>query len=205
MVRIAAPAQPGRRTGNDSLPAVRGGVAVARPAWLLSLAGALITWLLVGPAAMAVEDIRPPFGLQWEESPDRLQAILDKAKATVVKKENVGDREAWTVQGIVHAGLRQTVFYFKDGGLVEVELQYHSDEWDARNYETFMADVRRKIEERFGQGQLLKRSKTTEGSVIQTMVAYKWNQNRTSIHLVYFAAEDANLIYPTISVHYKLQ
>jgi hypothetical protein len=97
------------------------------------------------------------------------------------------------------------VFYFSKGSLVQVELQYQGDGWNDAQYDAFMANTRRKIESRFGTGQLIARSKKPDGEVMQTLVGYKWNQNNTSMQLFYFAAESPQDTYRTVSVHYKFQ
>jgi hypothetical protein len=151
----------------------------------------------------AAEEIKPPFGLQWGESSERLEKLLQGAKATIVERRNVQDKQAWTVEGLVQAGLRRTIFYLKDDMLVEVELQYQTNEWDTARYDEFMGKVRRTIEQKYGAGQLIARQKQPEGDIMQTVVGYKWNQNNTSIQLFYFAAETPSQIYRTVSVHYK--
>jgi hypothetical protein len=161
-------------------------------------------WLLAHPAsAVPAEEIKPPFGLQWGESSERLEKLLKGAKAQIVDRHEVDGRDALTVEGLLQQGLRRTVFYFKSGQLVEVELQYQSADWDTFKYDEFMAQVRRRIEQKFGAGQLIARSKQPEGDVIQTIVGYKWNQNNTTIQLIYYSAESAAQIYRTVSVHYK--
>ncbi|MDP9291900.1 MAG: hypothetical protein M3O82_06005 [Verrucomicrobiota bacterium] len=153
--------------------------------------------------AVSAEEINPPFGLQWGETPEHIEKLLKGAKAVVVDRHPIQDREAWTVEGLIQADLRRTIFYFRSGQLSEVELQYQSDEWDTNKYNDFMSQVRQRIEKRYGAGQLVARSKTPDGDVMQTVVGYKWNQNNTSIQLIYFSAENANQIYRTVSVHYK--
>lgn len=153
----------------------------------------------------AQQPINPPFGLQWGESTDRLESLLRGAKANIVERRMTeGGREAWTVEGLVQAGLRRALFYFRDSSLVEVELQYQSADWDTAKYDEFMGQVRRRIEEKFGPGTLVARAKEREGPVLQTVVGYKWSQNNTAIQLFYYAAEDADQIYRTVSVHYKV-
>ncbi|HWB58566.1 MAG TPA: hypothetical protein VG733_03700, partial [Chthoniobacteraceae bacterium] len=71
------------------------------------------------PLRASADEIPPPFGLQWGESDDRLSKLLAGAKATVVDKHMVADREAWTVEGLLQQGLKRTVFYFKTNALVE--------------------------------------------------------------------------------------
>jgi hypothetical protein len=165
----------------------------------------LLIPLLCAPSATAVlaEEIKPPFGLQWGETPDHLEKLLKGAKAQIVEKHPVQNRDAWTVEGLVQPNLRRTIFYFKSGQLSEVELQYQSDEWSTDKYNDFMSQVRQRIEKKYGTGQLIARSKTPEGAVMQTMVGYKWNQDNASIQLIYFSAEDSTQIYRTVSIHYK--
>lgn len=149
------------------------------------------------------EEIKPPFGLAWGESAERLEKLLKGAKATVVEKREIEGRQAWTVEGLIQAGLKRTVFYFRGGQLVEVELQYQDTSWDTSKYDDFMSQVRRRIEQRFGTGQLIARSKAPEGDIMQTIVGYKWNLNNTAIQLFYYAAETSSQAYRTVSVHYK--
>jgi hypothetical protein len=167
------------------------------------LAALVFAGLASGFPAHAAEEIKPPFGLQWGESATRLEKLLTGAKARVTDKREVEGRTAWTVEGLLQDGLRRTIFYFKSGQLVEVELQYQSDEWDTAKYDEFMGSVRRRIEQKYGPGQLIARQKTPEGAVMQTLVGYKWNTNNTAIELIYFAAENSTQIYRTVSVHYK--
>jgi hypothetical protein len=149
------------------------------------------------------DEIPPPFGLQWGEADERLAKLLTSAKAQVVDKHMVQDREAWTVEGLLQPGLKRTVFYFKSGMLVEVELQYQGQDWDIVKYDDFMSAVRRRIEQKYGTGQLIAKSRGLEGDVTQTVIGYKWTQDNTTIELIYYSAENATQSYRTVSVHYK--
>ena len=153
--------------------------------------------------AARADEIPPPFGLQWGTSDERLARLLKGAKAKITDKHMIQGREAWTVEGLVQPGLKRTVFYFQAGSLVEVELQYQNAAWDEAKYEEFMAQVRRRIEQKYGLGQLIARTKTPMGDVIQTVIGYKWNQNNTALELIYYSAEKASQSYRTVSVHYK--
>ncbi|MEA3188433.1 MAG: hypothetical protein QOD99_2263 [Chthoniobacter sp.] len=155
------------------------------------------------PGQTAGDEIKPPFGLSWGESAERIEKLLKGAKATVKDRHEIEGRQAWIVEGLIQAGLKRTVFYFKNGMLVEVELQYEDATWDTARYNDFMLQVRRRIEQKFGPGQLIARSKAPEGDVMQTVVGYKWNQNNTAIQLFYYAAETASDAFRTVSVHYK--
>lgn len=155
------------------------------------------------PSAEVADIIKPPFGLQWGESSKRIETLLTAAKARIVERRKVEERDAWSVEGLVQAGLKRTIFYFKNGKLVEIELQYQDASWSAGKYDEFMSDIRKRIDQKYGANQLIERSKTPVGEVLQTVVGYKWNKNNTAIELFYYSAENASQIYRTVSVHYK--
>jgi hypothetical protein len=163
--------------------------------------------LLVIAAAGVVhaEDINPPFGLHWGESSERLERLLNGAKANIVDRHLVDGKEAWEVEGLLQAGLKRTVFYFHRGELVEVELQYQQDGWDDNRYCTLLNDVKKRLEQKYGDGQLVARrtDQAPQSDVTQKLIGYKWNQNNTAIELVYFAAANPTQSYRTLSVHYK--
>ncbi len=151
-------------------------------------------------------EIKPPFGLVWGETAQRLERLLTGAKARIVKRRILDDeREAWDVEGLVQTGLRRTIFYFKRGELVEVELQYQKEDWDQAKYDEFMGQVRRRIEQRYGPGQQIIRKTELEGTVTQTIVGYSWNLNNTALQLFYYSAHDSKHVFRTMSVHYKGQ
>ena len=174
--------------------------AIRHPAFVIFH---LLIFAIFLPRHALADEIPPPFGLQWGESDERLAKLLEGAKATVVDKHMVADREAWTVEGLLQQGLRRTVFYFRNGGLVEVELQYQSPDWDILKYDDFMSAVRKRIEQKYGEGQLIAKTREPEGDVMQTIIGYKWNQNNTAIELIYYSAENVSQSYRTVSVHYK--
>jgi hypothetical protein len=150
-----------------------------------------------------VKEIKPPFGLNWGETTERMERLLRGAKATIVdRRETEKDQEAWDVEGLVQQGLKRTVFYFHRGELVGVELQYQRDDWDEAKYGDFMGQVRRRIEQRYGPGQQIVRRTEPDGLAIETLVGYEWNLNNTSISLIYFGAKDDTNVFRTLSVHY---
>lgn len=168
--------------------------------------------LLAAPAAKeppdsataAPTEIKPPFGLIWGETAERLERLLKGAKATVVARRPLeGGRQAWDVEGLLQTGLKRTVFHLLRGELVEVELQYQKDDWDQAKYDEYMGQVRRALEKKYGQGQLVARKTEPEGDIVKTVVGYKWNLNNTSLELFYFSAQNGPNVFRTLSVHYR--
>lgn len=155
------------------------------------------------PSASALEDIPPPFGFRWNDPSGKVEQVLVAAKARIVTREPKEKRDVWTVEGLVQPGLKRTLFEFKEGFLVEVELQYEYDKWSIENYNNRMGEIRRYFDGKFGTGKLVSRTRDTDSDVVQTLVGYQWMVGGTMLELFYFSAQREALIYRTITVSYK--
>lgn len=164
---------------------------------------ALLLIVSLAVAAPAAEDIPPPFGFKWNDSMTKLEQVLGGAKAKIVSREKKEKREIWTVEGLVQPGLRRTLFVFRDGFLVEVELQYEYPDWTIERYNERMGEVRRYFDAKFGTGKLVSRSRDTDSDVVQTLVGYQWIVGGTMLELFYFSAQRDQLIFRSITVSYK--
>ena len=167
------------------------------------LIGVIVSLIFSAQHARATDELVPPFGFRWNDSMARVEAVLHGAKAKLVSREKKENREVWTVEGLIHPGLKRTVFTFKERALVAVELQY---EYPDRSIEWFnqrMGEIRKYFDEKYGTGKLVSRSRDHETEVIQTLVGYQWMVGTTMLELFYFSAQHDNLVYRTISVDYK--
>ncbi len=167
------------------------------------LTTALLALLLSLVTAAAVEDIPPPFGFRWNDSSGKVEQVLVAAKARIVSREQKEKREVWTVDGLVQPGLKRTLFEFKEGFLVEVELQYEYDKWTIEHYSNRMGEIRRYFDAKFGTGKLVSRTRDSDSDVVQTLVGYQWIVGGTMLELFYFSAQREALVYRTITVTYK--
>ena len=166
------------------------------------LAGLLACFLFVRQTH-AADELVPPFGFRWNDSMARVEAVLHGARAKIVSREKKENREVWTVEGLIHPGLKRTVFTFKERALVAVELQYEYPEWGIERYNQRMGDIRKYFDEKYGTGKLVSRSRDHDTDTIQTLVGYQWMVGTTMLELYYFSAQHDNLLYRTISVDYK--
>jgi hypothetical protein len=151
----------------------------------------------------AADELLPPFGFRWNDPMTRVEAVLKGAKAQIVSHEKKESREVWTVEGLVHPGLRRTLFTFKGGSLFGVELQYEYPDWTIERYNQRMGEIRKYFDEKYGTGKLVSRSRDTDTEVIQTLVGYQWVVGATMLELFYFSAQHDALVFRTITVDYK--
>jgi hypothetical protein len=162
-----------------------------------------VAFSLAAASVRAADELLPPFGFRWNDSMTRVENVLNGAKARIVSREKKENREVWTVEGLVHPGLKRTLFTFKGGSLFGVELQYEYQDRTIEWYNTRMGDIRRYFDAKFGTGKLVSRSRDTDTDVIQTLVGYQWMVGTTMLELFYFSAERGQQSYRTISVDYK--
>ena len=174
-----------------------------RPAMRRILLRGLIIFFLSAPYAFPIDELVPPFGFRWNDSMARVEAVLHGAKAKISSREKKENREVWTVEGLVHPGLKRTLFTFKQRALVAVELQYEYPDWSIERYNQRMGEIRKYFDEKYGTGKLVSRSRDNDTDVIQTLVGYQWMVGTTMLELFYFSAQHDNLVYRTITVDYK--
>jgi len=155
------------------------------------------------PKALGAEELLPPFGFRWNDTMSRVEAVLKGAKATIISREKKENREVWTVEGLVHPGLKRTLFTFKGGALFGVELQYEYPDWSIERYNEQMGTVRRYFDGKYGVGKLVSRSRDTDTDIVQTLVGYQWMVGTTMLELFYFSAEKPPHTFRTITVDYK--
>src|SRR5436309_10825480 len=167
------------------------------------LIGLIAVFVFSVQHARAADELVPPFGFRWNDSMARVEAVLHGAKAKLVSRAKKENREVWTVEGLIHPGLKRTVFTFKERALVAIELQYEYPEWSIERYNQRMGEIRKYFDEKYGTGKLVSRGNDHNTDVIQTLVGYQWMVGTTMLELYYFSAQHDNLLYRTISVDYK--
>ena len=164
----------------------------------------VIVLLLAAPYAYSLDELLPPFGFRWNDSMARVEAVLHGAKAKIASREKKENREVWTVEGLVHPGLKRALFTFKQRALVAVELQYEYPNWSIERYNQRMAEIRKYFDEKYGTGKLVSRGNEHDTDVIQTLVGYQWMVGATMLELFYFSAQhDPFPPFRVISVDYK--
>jgi uncharacterized protein YdeI (BOF family) len=163
---------------------------------------ALCALLLPILPAAAQQEIKAPFGMQWGEPVGRIKEVVTKAKAKVVEERSAGQREVIVVEGIVQEGLKRTLFYFRDGGLSEVELQYDRKEWDDEKVAAWVATIKREADRKYGPGRVFADETGNENGLRHKLKGWMWPQNFVSLRLVHYAAQKENEKMRRVSLHY---
>lgn len=161
----------------------------------------LISGACIFPAA-AQQEIKPPFGMQWGETPARIKEVVGKGGAKVVEERASGPRDVIVVDGIVQEGLKRTLFYFTNGGLSEVELQYDRENWDEAKVAEWVSTIKGSWDKKYGAGRLYADDKGDENGLTHSLKGWMWVQNFVSLRLVHYTAQKGDEKIRRVSVHY---
>lgn len=158
---------------------------------------------VLGPLPLhAQQEIKPPFGMQWGESTGRIRQVVTNAKAKVVEERPSGQREVLVVEGIVQEGLQRTLFYFTEGGLSEVELQYDRKDWDDNKVNAWVSTIKTQADKRYGPGRMFADESGNENGLRHYLKGWLWTQNFVSMRLVHYTAEKDAEKLRRVSLHY---
>ncbi|MEO5753749.1 MAG: hypothetical protein ABIR38_03490 [Chthoniobacterales bacterium] len=167
-----------------------------------SLPAALVA-LFLPVLAVVADEIPPPFGFRWNDTGSRVEKVLKGAKAKIVSRDKLSGQDVWTVEGLIHPGMKRTLFSFKGGALTQIELQYEYPDWTLEHYNNRMGEIRRYFDAKYGVGRLISRSRDNDTDVIQTLVGYQWVVGKSALELFYFSAQKEPNVYRNITVTYK--
>lgn len=153
--------------------------------------------------ARAVQEMKVPFNFMWGDPVDRVESSVKAIQAKIVERRTVKDRTVIVVEGIPQKMLHRTLFFFKDGYLCEIELQYGKEDWNTKEHARFFDEIRKNIDRKFGAGRMLVREKTRSQDIIQTLIGYQWVQGWMSLRLFLFSAEKEGKALDVVSLHYR--
>lgn len=161
----------------------------------------VLSWAMIAHSP-AQQEIKAPFGMQWGESMARIKQVIGNAKAKIVDERMAGEREVLVVEGIVQEGLKRTLFYFTNGGLSEVELQYDREGWDDAKVDAWVATIKREADKKYGPGRLYADENGDDGGLRHSLKAWMWVQNFVSLRLVHYTANKGEEKMRRVSLHY---
>ena len=178
------------------------------------VACALLQLSMRGEGAGSSREIKVPYALTWGDSAEKVREMLHavKAKETGLSEKALG-RFVLEAEGLGVGDplLKKSLFTFREGSLVEVELDYNDPSWDGDKALDFFDRTRRRIDERYGPGTLLVNQIKEHPSgdkvpkdMLYTLMIYRWNQPAVALELNFYSVEEKEKSYRLVSLHYKL-
>jgi hypothetical protein len=175
--------------------------------------------LACGPVLKAqeqkpVQGIRVPYGMAWGDTLEKTRDMIRAVKAQEISFETKAlGKDVLVASGLAVGDqlLKKSLFTFRNGSLVEIELQYGDASWDAEKTLDFFDRTRRRINERYGVGTLLvnKVKEHPAGENVPedmnyTLIVYEWSQPTVALELDYYAVEEKEKALRLVSLHYKM-
>jgi len=160
-----------------------------------------------------MSEIKVPYALSWGDSPDKIHGMISAVKATETScAEKSPGKLVIEAEGLGIADplLKKSLFSFRDGALLEVELQYASPVWDGGKAVDFFDRTRRRIDERYGAGTLLV-NKVKEApsdpnapkDTTYTLITYSWIQPAAALELTFYSMEEKVHAFHLVSLRYR--
>jgi hypothetical protein len=161
----------------------------------------------------APKSIQIPYAMNWGDSIDKVREMINsvKAKETGFSEKSPGKTvlEAEGL-GVGDPLLKKSLFTFKEGSLVEIELEYGDPSWDSAKTLDFFDRTRRRIDDRYGSGTLMVNKlkqhpddSSVPKEMIYTLIIYQWNQPSVALNLNFYSVEDQEKSLRLVSLHYK--
>jgi hypothetical protein len=158
-------------------------------------------------------EVKIPYALSWGDPLDKIHDLIAAVKGRELETSETAPGKVVIVAeglGVGDTLLKKSLFTFRDGGLVEVELQYDDPVWDADKAIDFFDRTRRRIDERYGSGTLLVnkvKEHPSEGDVPKdttyTLIIYRWTQPVVALELNFYSCEDQAMACRVVSLIYK--
>jgi hypothetical protein len=166
---------------------------------------AAVAILFAAESLRAQQEVKAPFGMQWGESVERIKEVVGKAKAKIVEEKVTGHRDVLVVEGIVQEGLKRTLFYFAEGGLSEVELQYDRVGWDEARVASWVSTIKQQADRKYGPGRLFAEDRGDKDGLQHSLRGWIWVQNFVSLRLVHYTAQQGDERMRRVSLHYCVE
>jgi hypothetical protein len=166
------------------------------------------------PPQGAPKAIQIPYSMNWGDSVEKVRGMISSVQAKELScTEKSPGKVVLEAEGLAIGDplLRKTLFTFKDGSLISVELQYGSTAWDTEKTLDFFDRTRRRIDERYGTGNLIVnkvKEHPSEGNaphdMTYTLIIYQWNQPAVSLELNFYSVEDGDKSLRLVSLNYRI-
>jgi hypothetical protein len=98
-------------------------------------------------------NLQPPFGFHWNDSMARVEALLASSCARIVSRSAGETAQIWSVEGLIHPGLKITRFFFEQNSLRDVELECQYDGWPFQLYQSTLEELRSYFDAEFRSEQ----------------------------------------------------
>jgi hypothetical protein len=161
----------------------------------------------------APRNIQIPYSMSWGDAVEKVRGMISSVQAKEISCTEKSPGKVVLEAGGLGIGdplLKKTLFTFKDGSLISVELQYGDSTWDAEKTLDFFDRTRRRIDERYGTGTLIvNKVKEHPGDNVPkdmtyTLIIYQWNQPAVSLELNFYSVEDGDKSLRLVSLNYKI-
>ena len=151
----------------------------------LTIIAAIILLVTADAPGLRAQPIPPPFGLQWGETPERVQGLVDRTGSKAERRTEAAGRETLELTGpFPDQPFHRLAFTFETGQLIQVAVHYPLPE-NSVNAKQLVTSLRWELERSLGPGELLEMGTETNPEDYQeTRRVFRWQRDGCAVWLI---------------------
>jgi hypothetical protein len=152
---------------------------------LIVSAAIVLLSVTAGISRLRAQPIPPPFGLQWGETPERVQGLADRTGSNAERRTEAAGRETVELTGpFPDQPFHRLAFTFETGQLIQVAVHYALPE-DSAGAKQLGTSLRGELERSLGPGELLEtRTETNPDGYQEARRVFRWQRDGCAVWLM---------------------
>ncbi|MBV9998669.1 MAG: hypothetical protein JO015_06095 [Verrucomicrobia bacterium] len=141
--------------------------------------------LIAGASELRAQLIPPPFGLQWGETPERVQSLAGRTGSKAERRTEAPGRETFELTApFPDRPFHRLAFTFETGQLIQVAVHYPLPE-DGAGAKQLVTSLRWELERSLGPGELLETGTETNPDRYQeARRVFRWQRDGCAVWLI---------------------
>lgn len=148
-----------------------------------------------------IEAIKPPFGMKWGETRERVRQFITQTGARVVSEGTLDYQRMLVAEGIEARGLESATFSFVNDSLREVSLMFGKGAWNQSPSNAFQKWVA-EANDRYGLGYRVATYDTESAGIKWHAERWAWVQDTSAFWISFVSTKVDDKDFPSIFVSY---
>jgi hypothetical protein len=157
----------------------------ARSSVVRLIIAAIILFVTADIPRLLAQPVPPPFGLQWGETPERVQGLVDRTGSKAERRAEAAGRETLELTGpFPNRPFHRLALTFETGQLIQVAVHYLLPE-DNLNAKQLVTSLRWELERSLGPGELLETGTEANPEGYQeARRVFRWQRDGCAVWLI---------------------
>jgi hypothetical protein len=160
---------------------------------LILAATILFVFMIRGASPLRAQPVPLPFGLQWGDTPERIQGLADRTGSKAERQAEGAGRETVELTGLFpDRPFHRLAFTFETGQLIQVAIHYPMPDYNA-GAKQLVTSLRWELERSLGPGELLETGTEHNPEGLQeARRVFRWQRDGCAVWLISLQVNDSS-------------